>query len=140
MEKIDQKREEENAAAREELEKERKQGTSGRPAAAGSGGGPAANQGMRGGGMGGGMRGGGMRGGRMGGGGFAPSGSSAAKKTDRQGVLEDRLDENDTKAYLDAEGVLTEAQKSRARDIASDYREQLYDERAIARSKANQSK
>jgi hypothetical protein len=138
MEQIDRKREEENAAAREELEKEHKPASPGRPAGAGSGGGPGASQGMRGGGMGGGMRGGGMRGGRMGGG--MPAGSTGAKKTDRQAVLEDRLDENDTKAYLDAENVLTEAQKGRARDIASDYREQLYEQREMARSKATSSK
>jgi hypothetical protein len=135
MEQIDQKREEENAAAREEVEEERKQATTGRPAGAGSGGGPAAPQGMRGGGM----RGGGMHGGRMGGG-IPASGSSGVRKTDRQATLDDRLDENDTKAYLDAENVLTEAQKGRARDIASDYREQLYEQRAMARRKATSSK
>jgi hypothetical protein len=94
---------------------------------------------MRGGGMGGGMRGGGMHGGRMGGG-IPASGSSGVRKTDRQATLEDRLDENDTKAYLDAANVLTEEQKGRARDIASEYREQLYDRREIARSKATSSK
>jgi hypothetical protein len=104
MEQIDQKREEQNAVAREELETERKQAASGRPAGAGSGGGPAASQGMRGGGM------RGMRGARMGGG--MPAGSSGARKTDRQATLEDRLDDNDTKAYLDAESVLTEAQRA----------------------------
>jgi len=136
MERIDQKREEENAVTREELEKERKQAASGRPAGPGSGGGPSASQGMRGRGMGGGMHGGGMHGGRMGGGAPA-SGSGDAKKTNRQSALEDRLDENDTKAYLDAEDVLTEAQKPRARDIASDYREQLYEQRELAHSKAS---
>jgi hypothetical protein len=88
--------------------------------------------------MGGGMRGGGMRGGRMGGG--IPAGSTGVRKTDRQAALEDRLDENDTKAYLDAESALTEAQKARARDIASDYREQLYEQREMAHGKANSSK
>ena len=139
MEKIDQEREQENAVAREELDKERKQSASGSPSAAGSGGGAASPQGMGGRGMGGGMRGGGMRGGRMRGA-IPASGTAAGKKTDRQGILEDRLDENDTKAYLDAEGVLTEAQKDRARDIASDYRERLYEQRAKARSEATQSK
>jgi hypothetical protein len=85
--------------------------------------------------MGGGMRGGGMHGGRMGAG-IPPSAPNGAKKMDQQSVLEDRLDENDTKAYLDAEGVLTEAQKDRARDIASDYREQLYEQRALANRKS----
>jgi len=39
-----------------------------------------------------------------------------------------------------AEEVLTETQKGRARDIASDYREPLYEQREIARSKATSSK
>jgi len=139
MEQIDRKREEEDVAARDELEKERKQAASGRPAGPGPGAGAAAPQGMRGGGMGGGgMRGGGMRGGRMGGG--IPAGSSGVKKTDRQATLEDRLDDNDTKAYLDAESVLTESQKGRARDIASDYREQLYEQRELASRKGTSSK
>jgi hypothetical protein len=83
------------------------------------------------------MHGGGMRGGRMGGRspGSAPSGGA-----DRAATLEDRLDENDTKAYLDAEGVFTEAQRARAREIASDYREQLYEQRENARSKSSQTK
>jgi hypothetical protein len=134
MEQLDRKREEENVAAREELDRERKQAASGRPGGAGPGGGPAASRGMRGGGMGG----GGMHGGRIGAG--IPAGSSGARKTDRQAAIEDRLDENDTKAYLDAENVLTETQKGRARDIASDYREQLYEERETARRKAASSK
>jgi hypothetical protein len=50
-----------------------------------------------------------------------------------------RLDDNDTKAYLDAEEILTEAQRSRARDIAEDYREQLYDRRATARATAQKN-
>jgi hypothetical protein len=50
------------------------------------------------------------------------------------------LDENDTKAYLDAESVFTEAQKTRAREIASDYREQLYEQRENARSRSAQNK
>jgi hypothetical protein len=139
MERIDLKRDGEDAAAREELEKEHKQAASGRPPGAGSGGGRSAPLGMGGGWMGGGMRGGGMHGGRMGGG-IPASGSSGVRKTDRQATLEDRLDENDTKAYLDAENVLTEEQKGRARDIASEYREQLYEQREVARSKATSSK
>jgi hypothetical protein len=135
MERIDLKRDGEDAATRDELAKEHKQAASGRPPGAGSGGSRSAPQGMRGGGM----RGGGMHGGRMGGG-IPASGSSGVRKPDRQATLEDRLDENDTKAYLDAENVLTEEQKGRARDIASEYREQLYERREIARSKATSSK
>ena len=39
-----------------------------------------------------------------------------------------QLDDNDTRAYLEVEEqVLTEAQRPRAREIASAYREALYD-------------
>ena len=39
-----------------------------------------------------------------------------------------QLDDNDTRAYLEVEEqVLTEAQRPRARRIASEYREALYD-------------
>jgi hypothetical protein len=39
-----------------------------------------------------------------------------------------QLDDNDTRAYLEIEDrVLTEAQRPRAREIASTYREALYD-------------
>lgn len=39
-----------------------------------------------------------------------------------------QLDDNDTRAYLEIEEqVLTEAQRPRAREIASAYREALYD-------------
>jgi hypothetical protein len=44
------------------------------------------------------------------------------------------MDENDTKAYLDAEEFLTDEQKPKAREIAESYREQLYDRRAAAAS------
>jgi hypothetical protein len=139
MEQIDQKREAEDAAAREELDRERKQAQSAAPAGGGGGGGSSASRGMHGGGMGGGMRGGGMHGGGMGGR-PAAAASGGAKRTDRQGILEDRLDDNDTKAYLDAEELLTDAQKGPAREIASDYRERLYQEREIARSKSAATK
>jgi hypothetical protein len=42
------------------------------------------------------------------------------------------LNEADTKAYLDAEEVLTEDQRAPAREVASEYREQLYERRANA--------
>jgi hypothetical protein len=74
---------------------------------------------------GGGMRGGGHRG--------AMPGSRDAPPT-----LDDRLDESDTQAYLDAEKVLTDAQRDRARDIAEDYREQRYDRRQQAAERAKQ--
>jgi hypothetical protein len=138
MEQLDQKRETENAAVRAEMGKKNQQGQSA-PASNGSGGGSGAPPGMRGGGMGGGMRSGGMHGGRMGGRSAAP-GAGGGKEADRAAALEDRLDENDTKAYLDAENVLTEAQRARAREIASDYREQLYEQRENARVKSASTK
>jgi hypothetical protein len=139
LEERDRQREEENTVVREEMEKKGQKGPSAPSSRAGSGSGGSAPQGMQGGGMGGGMHGGGMHGGRMGG--RAPaSGAGGGKQADRAATLEDRLDENDTKAYLDAESVFTEAQKEAAREIASDYREHLYEQREIARSKSAQNK
>lgn len=141
MEVRDQQRETEDAAIRDELAKRRaaKAGAQGSssgasPSAAGGGG---SGGGMRGGGMGmgGGMRGGGMRGGRM------PRGPAGeGSKGNPEATAQDRMDENDTKAYLDAEGVLTDAQKAKARDIAEDYREQLYDRRAAAAASSSTNK
>ncbi len=49
----------------------------------------------------------------------------------RPKTLQDHLDDLDTQAYLQAEEeVLTDAQRERARDIAEEYREALYDRRA----------
>ena len=114
------------------MKKKSQQGPSAPSSGSGSGSG-GAPQGMHGGGM----HGGGMHGGRMGG--RSPA-SGGGKEADRAATLEDRLDENDTKAYLDAEGVFTEAQKEKAREIASDYREHLYEQRESARSSAAQTK
>jgi hypothetical protein len=44
-------------------------------------------------------------------------------------TLEQTLEDNDTRAYLRAESILTDAQRERARAIAEEYREQLYDRR-----------
>ena len=52
---------------------------------------------------------------------------------------QERMDENDTKAYLDAEVLLSESQRPRAREIAEEYREQLYDWRAAMRAKKTSS-
>jgi hypothetical protein len=91
------------------------------------------------GGMGGGM--GGMGGGRgmgmggghgMGGGGgrhHGGGGESSADAQNRFAALRERIDDNDTKAYLDAEDILTDAQKPQAREVASHYREQLFERR-----------
>jgi len=91
---------------------------------------------MRGGGMGSGMRGGGMRGG----GGPRGSGSSVTKDGDREGSVQDRIDANDTKAYLDGESLLREDQRERAREIASDFREKLYERREALRAQAEAGK
>jgi hypothetical protein len=87
---------------------------------------PSAGMSRRGAGMGGmGM------GGRMGrGGGRRYGGVPAANGERAPGrSIADRLDDNDTRAYLEAEKVLTDAQRERARDIAEEYREALYDRR-----------
>jgi len=135
MEKRDREREEEDAALRAEVEKKKK---AAEDAAKNAGNAAAPNRtpgGMRGGGMGAGMPGGGMRGGGMGGGrGGHSFGAGAAKPGGES--LEDRLDANDTKAYLDIEDVLTPAQRDAAREIASDYRAQLYDRREQQRTQA----
>ena len=44
--------------------------------------------------------------------------------------MQDMMDDNDTRAYLEAEGYLDDAQRERARDIAEKYREDLYDRRS----------
>ena len=139
MEELDQKRETENAAVREEMGKKSQQGQAAPSSNSGAGSRSVASQGIQGSGMGGGMRGGGMHGGRMGGRSAAP-GAGSGKEADRAAALDDRLDENDTKAYLDAENVLTEAQKTRTREIASDYRERLYEQGETARVKSASTK
>jgi hypothetical protein len=46
---------------------------------------------------------------------------------------QEQLDDNDTRAYLEAEAeVLTEKQRDPAREVASKYREDLYDQRSRA--------
>jgi hypothetical protein len=132
LEQLDRRRESEDAAVRAEL------GPKSKTAAVGGGAGPAG--GGAAGGMGGGMNGGGMgagrmggmRGGRMGGGGRGRAPGNAVNQVQQRSVkLEDRLDDDDTKAYLDGEEVLTEIQRDQAREIASDYRAQRYDRREL---------
>ena len=49
-----------------------------------------------------------------------------------------QMDDNDTRAYLDAEAaVLTEKQKDPAREIASKYREDLYDRQTQAQAQSD---
>jgi hypothetical protein len=66
--------------------------------------------------------------GMMGGGGGGRR--SAAPQGPTPKAVNDKLDDNDTAAYLEGEQVLTEAQKPRARELASKYREQLFNFRA----------
>jgi len=59
------------------------------------------------------------------------SADDAAKRTDD---ARKRMDDNDVKAFLDGEALLTGAQSSRAREIAEQYREQLYEWREATRA------
>ena len=127
LEELDQAREKANAAFMDEVAQKQK---AAQAAVASVGSGPPA-----GGGQGGGMGGGGMRGGGMGGHRGAPQGVSEAANATAAATIQDRLDENDTKAFLDAEQVLTEAQRDPAREIASDYRSQLYERRELEQHK-----
>src|SRR3569832_1524532 len=122
MEKRDREREEEDRALRAEDEKRRKAAEDAAKNAQNTA--PSAR--APGGGMRGGMRGGGM-------GGPPPGGHFPSEP--RGESLADRLDASDTKAYLDIEDVLSPAQRDPAREIASDYRAQLYDRRAQPKQK-----
>jgi hypothetical protein len=80
-------------------------------------------------------------GGGMGGGaGMAPSGAAPAAPPRRdparaQQAHEAKLDDADTRAFLKIESALTPAQRERAREIASGYREQLFDRREQQRGR-----
>jgi hypothetical protein len=50
------------------------------------------------------------------------------------------MDANDTKAYLDAENLLKAEQRERAREIAADFREKLYERREQLRAQAAAAK
>ena len=128
LELRDQQREKEDAAVRDEVEEKQKaakaasaSSTSGGPGAGTGSGGPS----------------GGMRGGGMGRRGSRGGGSPPPSHVISESSIEERLDANDTKAYLDAESAsLTEGQKDRAREIASEYREKLYERRELLRAQA----
>ena len=138
LEQIDQRRESEDAAARADLAAKAKSanaspnnGGSGTTAPTGTPAGGPSGSGMGGGRM------GGMRGGRMGGRGFRATDNSGPSTGQRAARLEDRIDDDDTKAYLDGEAVLTEPQREQAREIASDYRAQIYDRRELLKQRAS---
>jgi hypothetical protein len=128
LEEIDQEREKADASFMDEVAQKKKAAQ-----AASSGSGPPAGGGAGGGMGGGGMRGGGMRGGSMGGRRGSPPGGNQATAETAPATIQDRLDDDDTKAFLDAEQVLTEAQRDPAREIASDYRAQRYERRELER-------
>lgn len=71
----------------------------------------------------------GGRGGRrgMGMGRLPRASASSGDGADRAERVEQRMDDNDTNAFLAAEEALTDEQRDKARDIAEDYREALYD-------------
>jgi outer membrane receptor protein involved in Fe transport len=141
LELRDQEREREDAAIRDEVEKKRKQAQDAKANAAGgtgtgSSGGGGSSTGGGGGMRGGGMRGGGMRGGGMGRGLRGPIGGGATKASDHEASIQDRMDADDTKAYLDGENLLKPEQRDQAREIASDFRAQLYERREAERAAA----
>lgn len=68
-----------------------------------------------------------------------PGGGSARTVRAPMGTLQQRIDDNDTQAYLQAENVLTPEQQPRAREIASHFREELWDRRH-GRGKLNGTK
>ena len=123
------------------------------PGAAGPGGGRAPGMGMSsgpggfqlspsGGGMGGGMGGGAGHGGAGHGGaghggaaGAAPAGPPRRDAARAREALKARLDDADTRAFLKVEPVLTPAQQARARELASRYREQLFERREQQRGR-----
>jgi hypothetical protein len=61
-------------------------------------------------------------------------GGHATQTQTRAPDLLTRLDDDDTRAYLEAEQLLTEEQRPHAREIASAYREALYDQQHPSRS------
>lgn len=145
LEQIDQRREAEDAAARAALAPKAKSATASPNSGGGTGnaasGGTTAPSGApaggpSGSGMGGGRM-GGMRGGRMGGRGLRAPDNNGPSSGQRAARLEDRLEDDDTKAYLDGEELLTEPQREQAREIASDYRAQIYDRRELLKQKAD---
>jgi len=81
----------------------------------------------------------GGHGGRMGGGrgmGRMPMGGSRGAPTPGRHEaqsLEERMDDNDTRAYYAAEEILDASQREPARALAEEYREQLFDWREAMR-------
>jgi len=71
-------------------------------------------------------------GGGMGTGGRSRGGAKNPETAHPPESLEERMDDNDTRAYLEAEEiVLQPEQRERAREIAEDYRAMLFDRREV---------
>ncbi|WP_224365271.1 hypothetical protein [Hyalangium versicolor] len=111
------------------------EGGMGGPMGGGGMGGPMGGGGM--GGMGGGRR-GGMGGGHMGGGGRGGRGGGPDREAMQEHFAQmkatlDEMEANDNSAYEEAEKVLTEQQKPRARELVSQQREEMLKRREAAR-------
>ena len=78
---------------------------------------------------------GGMGGGPGPAGAAPPTGARRRDPLKEQQALEARFDDADTRAFLKAEAALTPAQRDRAREIASAYREQLFERREQQRGR-----
>jgi hypothetical protein len=123
---LDQERDKADATMRDQSQKK----SAGQGNASGGGSGVAPRMGGRGmGGM-----------GRMGGGGMGRRGgarSGDGQSGDRP-TLQERIDDDDTKAFLAAEPIFDESQRDRACEIAEDYREKRWErQQTLAAQKKN---
>jgi hypothetical protein len=108
-----------NQAVQDEIDRRKKEASQASTSDSSTGSDPFSSTPARGQGM-------GMGGGRSGGGRHRERGAGGPSATPN---ADDKIDDNDTRAYLEAEGALTEEQRPKAREIASHYREQLYNRR-----------
>ena len=114
LQQLDEKLQQENAAIRKELAQGKQ--ASGQPGPDGFAGGMGRRS-------------------RGGGGGRRSRGEGNSSDNPRPKSPMQLMDDNDTRAYLEAEALLTETQRPKAREIASRFREQLSDRREAARAK-----
>jgi hypothetical protein len=136
LETMDEARETEVASLREQLQPKKKDDEGGgRPAPTGGMGAqppPGMGNGM------GAARGGGGRGMGRGGMGGGQGGSRAAADPDRLHRLRGKIDDADTRSFLEAQNdVLTERQREPAGKMASAYRAMLYDYNEALRAREN---
>lgn len=145
LDKRDQQLSEENAPLQKTLDAALAHRSSGSSGGGGGhrGGGMGGGMGGMGGGMGGmggGMRGGGMRGGGGGGGGGGGQNREAMNERHQQVRAAMRqMQDNDTRAYTEAETQLTEPQKPRARELVSQEREKLFKQHEAMRERLGDS-